>query len=57
MGTENDLISVPDISCPLSEMDYQTLIEQINPLADSFLYGEDLYAKVLEFVDTHLDIT
>ena len=50
MDTESDFISVPDITCPLSEELYQVLVDHINPLADSLLYGEDLYIRVLDFV-------
>ena len=45
-----NLVQVPRISCPLSDEAYYLLLSLINPLAESEVYAEDLYVRVLQFV-------
>ena len=36
-------------ACPLSDEAYYLLLTSINPLAESEVYAEDLYVRVLQF--------
>ena len=45
---------MPNVSCPLSTEHFQELLDHVDPLAGSFVYGEDLYVSTLDFVLRHL---
>jgi len=54
---EDDLaeaVSVPRISCPLSDEDYLELTMEHNPLAQSDAFGTEIYIQVVEYISQKL---
>ena len=49
-GDSNEELVVPDIPNPLSNRDFDNLLEHVNPLADDEGYGIDLYICACTFV-------
>ena len=55
-STEDDeqQVTVPSITCPLTDDDLHRMQESINPLAFSSNFGIDLFATTLDFVYRHI---
>ena len=49
-GDSNEELAVPDIANPLSNRDFDDLLEYVNPLAHDEGYGIDLYICAWTFV-------
>ncbi|MEQ2313254.1 hypothetical protein AMECASPLE_039840 [Ameca splendens] len=46
-------VQVPEIDCPLSPTAMEAVQSMINPLAPSESYGQDLFASMVQYVESH----
>ena len=53
-GDSNEELVVPDIANPLSNWDFDDLLEHVNPLAHDEGYGIDLYICACTFVSARV---
>ena len=52
----HDSVAIPETSLPISEDDYQELLDQIDPMSYSSEHAIDIYIQCLSFVQERVDI-
>ncbi len=53
-NTSDDFVQVPEVNCPLSEDEFELLLQSIDPLSPSDSYGIDLYQATRDFVNSRI---